>query len=208
MAGNSIEILQSGAKDLNAAFRLNIYIGDARSCFQEMRNLGLIHAKLSRLMDAPELLEQAIEEFKKGEKFLFRLSNNRIMGELLEIRFRIGESLVQAERYDEAESILSKVREKRVEQGDWHNEARTLELLVKCAAGGSTGLIERASRIKDIYEDALTNKTKNERFKKQPITSTNGRQILQTASEQVKLEDSVLSTELQNLSIELFGNQV
>ena len=95
-----------------------------------------------------------------------------------------------------------------MEQGDWHNEARTLELLVKCAAGGSTGLIERASRIKDIYEDALTNKTKNERFKKQPITSTNGRQILQTASEQVKLEDSVLSTELQNLSIELFGNQV
>jgi len=208
MAGNSIEILHSGAKDLNAAFRLNIYIGDARSCFQEMRNLGLIHAKLSRLMDAPELLEQAIEEFKKGEKFLFRLSNNRIMGELLEIRFRIGESLVQAERYDEAECILSKVREKRLEQGDWHNEARTLELLVKCAAGDSVELIERASQIKDIYEDALTNNAKKERFKKQPITATNGRQILQTAYNQVKLEDSVLSMELQKLSIKLFVNQV
>ena len=207
MAGNDIEILKFGAMDLNAAFRLNIYIGDARACFQQLRNLGLIHAKLSRLMDDPKLLDQAIEEFKKGEKFLFRLSKNRIMGELLEIRFRLGESLVEAKRYDEAQPILSRVREQRMKLGDWHNEARTLELLVKCTTDDYVELIERVTQIKEIYEDALTNKTKQERFKKQPITVDNGRQILCTASDQVKLEDVNLSMELQKLSIMLFGNK-
>jgi len=212
MAGNSIDLLQSGAKDLDAAFRLNIYIGDARSCFQQMRNVGLIHAKLSRLTDSPELLEQAITEFKRGEKFLFRLSKNRIMGELLEIRFRLGESLVAAGRFDEAEPILSKVREERVNQADWHNEARTLELLVKCAYGMkvsgnvSVELSKRANQIKLIYEDALTNKSKQERFVKVPITASNGRQILQTSSHLVKDVDLNLSMELQKISDSLFNN--
>mmetsp|Transcript_1755 Transcript_1755/g.2318 ORF Transcript_1755/g.2318 Transcript_1755/m.2318 type:complete len:804 (+) Transcript_1755:133-2544(+) len=211
MAGNSIDLLESGAKDLDIAFRLNIYIGDARSCFQQMRNVGLIHAKLSRLTDSPELLEQAITEFKRGEKFLFRLSKNRIMGELLEIRFRLGESLVAAGRLDEAEPILSKVREERVKQGDWHNEARTLELLVKCAYGmkvkgnGGVELSKRANQIKFIYEDALTNESKQERFVKVPITASNGRQIIQTASDAVKDEDNNLSIELQSISERLFN---
>lgn len=207
MAGNSVEILQSGAKDLEAAFRLNIYVGDARSCFQQMRNIGLIHAKLSRLLDAPELLEQAIEEFKRGEKFLFRLSRNRIMGELLEIRFRLGESLAAAERVDEARPILSNVREERVKLDDWHNEARTLELLVKCAVDDEAELLTRVRQIQDIYEDAVTNKAKRERFTKVPITAANGKQILQTASNLVMKVEPELSTELQKLSNKLFPDK-
>jgi tetratricopeptide (TPR) repeat protein len=206
MAGNAVKILQGGARDLDAAFRLNIYIGDARACFQQLRNLGLIHVKLSRLTNDPKLLEQAIEEFKRGEKFLFRLSKNRIMGELLEIRFRLGESLVEAGRYVEAQPILARVREQRMKSKDWHNEARTLELLVKCAANDDEELIERVNQIKEIYEDALTNVMKQERFEKQPITTDNGRQILHTASTQVKFKDIDLSMELAKLSFKLFGN--
>merc|ERR1711865_107247 len=121
------------------------------------------------------------------------------MGELLEIRFRLGESLVAAGRFDEAEPILSKVREERVNQADWHNEARTLELLVKCAYGMkvsgnvSVELSKRANQIKLIYEDALTNESKQERFVKVPITASNGRQILQTSSHLVKDVDLNLS---------------
>ena len=207
MAGESFEILKSGAKDLEAAFRLNIYIGDARSCFQQMRNIGLIHAKLSRLLNAPELLEQAIEEFRRGEKFLFRLSKNRIMGELLEIRFRLGESLVAAERFVEAKPILAAVRDERVKLDDWHNEARTLELLLKCATNDPAELVKRTHQIKAIYEDAVTNETKQARFVKVPITSANGRQILQTASDLVRFEDLDLSIELQKLSNKLFAEK-
>jgi len=207
MAGDSIEMLESGAKDLDAAFRLNIYIGDARSCFQQMRNVGLIHAKLSRLTNRPELLEQAIAEFRRGETFLFRLSKNAILGELLEIRFRLGESLVDAARFDEAETILSKVREERVTLGDWHNEARTLELLLKASVNDPENLITRANQVKAIYEDAKSNKTKKARFKNQAITASNGRQILTTASDMLSREDPQLSVELQKLAIELFGDK-
>lgn len=204
MAGDSIDILKSGAEDLDAAFRLNIYIGDARSCFQQMRNIGLIHSKLSRLEGKPELLERAIEEFRRGEKFLFRLSRSRIMGELLEIRFRLGESLVAASRFSEARPILSAVRDERVKIADWHNEARTLELLLKCATNDPSELIERAQQVKDIYEDALTNESKQTRFVKVPITAANGRQILQTASDLLSNVDLSLSIEIQKLSNKLF----
>jgi tetratricopeptide (TPR) repeat protein len=204
MAGESTDILESGAKDLESAFRLNIYIGDARSCFQQMRNLGLIHAKLSRILSEPDLLEKAIEDFKRGEKFLFRLSKNRIMGELLEIRFRLGESLVAAGRFSEAEPILSKVCNERVKLGDWHNEARTLELLLKCVSNDPDELLKRTLQIKDIYEDAVTNETKRNRFLRVPITASNGKQILHTASELIEGEDASLSMELQKLSNHLF----
>ncbi len=208
IAANSIDILQAGAKDLNAAFRLNKYIGDARSCFQQLRNLGLIHVKLSKLTNAPELLEQAIEEFGRGEKYLFRLSRQSIMGELMEIRFRLGEALVEADRLEEAEPILINVREERVKMGDWHNEARTLELLLKSTSSRSTdALLERAKQIQDIYNDALTNKSKLNRFKNVPITATNGRQILRTASDLVESVDQDLSMQIVKLSNELFGAQ-
>jgi hypothetical protein len=67
-------------------------------------------------------------------------------------------------------------------------------------------LIERVNQIKEIYEDALTNVMKQERFEKQPITTDNGRQILHTASTQVKFKDIDLSMELAKLSFKLFGN--
>lgn len=206
MAGDSVEILKSGATDLDAAFRLNIYIGAPRSCFQQMRNLGLIHAKLSRLLNDPELLEQAIEDFRRGEKFLFRLSKSRIMGELLEIRFRLGESLVAADHFVEAKPILSDVRDERVKLDDWHNEARTLELLIKCALHDPKEMIERALQINAIYEDALTNEAKQTRFVSAPITAANGRQILKTASDLVRKEDFRLSQDLQELINKLFGD--
>ncbi|GFH54414.1 hypothetical protein CTEN210_10890 [Chaetoceros tenuissimus] len=205
MAGKSVELLESGAVDLEKAFRLNIYIGDARSCFQQMRNLGLIHSKLSMLKEEPELLEKAIEEYRKGEKFLFRLSKSSIMGELLEIRFRLGESLVAAERYIEAGEILDEVREKRKELEDWHNEARTLELLLKCSVTDTEKLIQYTHDVKAIYEDAIDNKNKKERFKKQPITATNGKQILTTAVNLVKDVDSALSMEIEKLLVKLFS---
>ena len=205
MAGKSVELLESGAVDLEKAFRLNIYIGDARSCFQQMRNLGLIHSKLSMLKEEPELLEKAIEEYRKGEKFLFRLSKSSIMGELLEIRFRLGESLVAAERYIEAVEILDEVREKRKELEDWHNEARTLELLLKCSVTNTEKLIQYTHDVKAIYEDAIDNESKKERFQKQPITATNGKQILITAVDLVKDIDSALSMEIEKLSAKLFS---
>lgn len=203
-ANESIEMLESGAKDLTSAFRLNIYIGDARACFQQMRNLGLIHVKLSRLLsNKSDLLEQAITNFRRGEKFLFRLSRQRVIGELLEIRFRLGETLVEAKKYEEAESILVVVHEQRVKLGDWHNEARTLELLLK-ASSCTQDLIARAVKIKNIYEDAKTNTERQSRFNAQPITVTNGKSILTFASDATKTTDAHLSQELMKLRDDFF----
>lgn len=203
-AGNSVELLESGLEDLNDAFRLNTYIGDARSCFQQKRNIGLIHVKLSRLQNKPELLEKAIQDFRDGEKFLYRLSMSRILGELLEIRFRLGETLVSAGKTEEAQPILSQVREERGNLNDWHNEARTLELLMKCAKDKPVELLKIANQLKDIYEDAKTNDTKLMRFKKQPITATNGSQILKTAADLILDVDAQLSLLIKDLAQALF----
>ena len=88
---------------------------------------------------------------------------------------------------------------------DWHNEARTLELLLKCAKDNREELLMRANQVRYIYEDAITNKSKQERFTKVPITATNGRQILQTAADLVRGEDDNLSTNLEELSKKLFS---
>jgi hypothetical protein len=116
----------------------------------------------------------------------------------------LGESLVAAGRFSEAEPILSKVCNERVKLGDWHNEARTLELLLKCVSNDPDELLKRTLQIKDIYEDAVTNETKRNRFLRVPITASNGKQILRTASELIGGEDASLSMELQKLSNQLF----
>jgi len=204
-AGDSVEHLLSVVRDIDTALRLNIYIGDARSCFQQLRILGLVHMELFHLQNKPELLEQAIQNFQRGEKFLFRLTHSRIVIELLEVRFRLGGALNLAGRAEEAEPILLYVQEEQFRLGDWYNEARTLELLLKTTKK-TNDLIERCERVKVIYEDARTNEAKKKRFQLQPITLTNGRSILLTAANLVKGKNQQLATELQLLQEDLFSD--
>jgi len=197
-AGNDTNELRDAEEKLSEAFRLNLFIGDARSCFQQMRNLGLIHAKLARLDPdkKEEHLDKAIDDFKRAERFLGRLSNARVVGELLEARFRLGETLVAAGRLKDAEPVLADVQKGRVETGDWHNEARALELLLQTTDNASQ-LETRVERIVEIYISVQNSEEKLETLRKYPIRLTNAIAILKAAAQ--RTDQTKHETQLQTL---------
>lgn len=203
ISGQSVERLESVAIDLDTAVHLNLIIGDYRSSFRQLRVLGIVKMDLMRLTREEELVNEGIKSFRHAEKILFRLSQSQVLGELLEIRFLLGEALVKAKHLEEAEQILLDVQKHRIRLRDWYNEALTLELLVKTAKN-SNDLIERCMKIKAIYEDAKTNQKTKKRFKIEPHILNRGRYILRTAANLVRAENEELAIELQKLMVDAF----
>ena len=117
IARDSEERLTQAEADLTRALELNTRIGDARGCFQQCRNLGLIHTKLADLQKdkAHSWLGKALADYEAAEKFLSQLSASPKLpagspvGELMETYFRRGEVLVRRGSRDEAEDALLKV---------------------------------------------------------------------------------------------------
>ena len=54
VSGENVEKLKQAEKYLYDALNLNVYCGQTRSCFQQYRNLGLVHGKLAHLEDCTE----------------------------------------------------------------------------------------------------------------------------------------------------------
>jgi len=219
MAGQSVERLESVAIDLETAVHLNLIIGDYRSSFQQLRIVGVVKMDLFRLKKDEEMINEGIRNFRRAEKILFRLSRNQILGELLEIRFRLGDALIKlaehlerdalnlflskAEHLEEAERILLDVQIQYIRLKDWHNEALTLELLVKTESNPND-LTERCMKIKAIYEDAKTNEKIKARLKIEPHIRNRGRYILRTAANKVRAQNEELAIELQKLMVDAF----
>jgi tetratricopeptide (TPR) repeat protein len=158
-AGRDLGRLREAEKYLMEALVLNTRIGDARGCFQQCRNLGLIHTRLADIaleagacQENQDYLNAALEDYENAEKFLEQFPERRALGELLETQFRKGEVLVRKGELQTAENLLSKLQDERRQTGDWHNEARTLELLLETT--DDRALLEsRLQRIAAIYED-------------------------------------------------------
>ena len=64
VSGESLDMLQQAEKYLFDALNLNVYCGQTRSCFQQYRNLGLVHAKMASMNPDPEM---------KVVKFIFNM---------------------------------------------------------------------------------------------------------------------------------------
>ena len=54
VSAENVEKLKQAEKYLYDALNLNVYCGQTRSCFQQYRNLGLVHGKLAHLEDCTE----------------------------------------------------------------------------------------------------------------------------------------------------------
>lgn len=156
---------------LSTALSENIYIGDTRACFQQLRNLGLVHGQLDQW-------EQAYDDFKRAGAYLARLSN--VTGEVLEAEFRQGEALVKLGRANEAKVVLEKVIQGRQKQNDWHNEARTLELLLKTDADEES-IAGWVDSVIGIYTDVFNSEDKLKALKQYNIKAKNAKSILGTA---------------------------
>jgi hypothetical protein len=164
---------------------LNCFTNDARANFQNLRNLGLAHTALAKLAGSEdaklEMLKAALDDFQRAAKFLNRLPHARVRGELLEVMFRQGEALVALRRMQEAEKVLVGLCKERRADRDWHNEARSLDLLLK-ANNSCDALRAHIERVVEIYSDVFKDSEKMIVFRRDKYRPENAQTILSTAA--------------------------
>jgi len=205
LAIHPIGILQTAEDVLNSALEFHSRIGDARACFQQCRNLGLVHSSLSRLDSAnrQDWLTEALADYTKGEEYLKQLHEERIPGEIREVRFRRGDLLLQSGALADAERLLDALQVEREHNDEWHDEARTLQLLLRTNPVPSK-LRHRIERIIAIYTSVLQSDQKNDAYKQDGRKQTNRRDILAEARTiSQKLDFMHLVDQIDNISIEL-----
>lgn len=205
LAVHSTDILQTAENVLNSALELNSRIGDARACFQQCRNLGLVHSSLSRLdsTNRQDWLTEALEDYTNGEKYLKQLLEERIPGEIREVRFRRGDLLLQSGALVDAERLLDTLQVEREHNDEWHDEARTLQLLLRVKPDPSKSR-RRIERIIAIYTSVLQSDPKKGAYKQDGRKQTNRRDILAEARTIAqKLNFIHLVDQIDNISIEL-----
>ena len=245
---NSLRLLQQAETYLRQAFEINVWTGNARGCFQHLRNLGLVHIKLanfagtdsseeasisgntpSPIPASPEVdtaatveakssaaptegeppsssapmpaslpatiaapkprrgrspkvryLNEALKDFRSASSFLERMPSGCALGEVMEAKFRTGEVLLRLGQKSEADGVLDGVLIMRKDQGDWHNQARTLELLLQTSDDEKV-LRERADVIRKIYTMVLSSTECLGAFTKYPIQYKNAVSIVERA---------------------------
>ena len=205
LAIHPLDILQAAEDVLNSALELHSRIGDARACFQQCRNLGLVHSSLSRLDSAnrQDWLTEALEDYTNGEEYLKQLLEERIPGEIREVRFRRGDLLLQSGALADAERLLDALQVEREHNDEWHDEARTLQLLLRVNPDPSKSR-RRIERLIAIYTSVLQSDQKKGIYKQDGRKQTNRRDIFAEARTIAqKLDLMHLVDQIDNISIEL-----
>jgi hypothetical protein len=205
LAIHPIDILQAAEDVLKSALELHSRIGDARACFQQCRNLGLVHSSLSRLDSAnqQDWLTKALEDYTKGEDYLKKLLEERIPGEIREVRFRRGDLLLQSGALADAERLLDALQVERERNNEWHDEARTLQLLLRVKPELSKSR-RRIERLIAIYTSVLQSDQRKGAYKQDGRKQTNRRDILAEARTIAQKFGFIhLVDQIDNISIEL-----
>lgn len=196
-------LLTNAASTLKEAVKLREKIGNFRGCFQHCRNLGLAHTRLSNLASDTSEKEMYIrlvrKDYKDGMSYLSRIRPEPPPGEILECRFRIGELDVRLGEMEDAIRMLVPVELRRRELGDWHNRARTLDLLRE--AYTDAGQKKRCGLdILNIYKDVQRSKPMIKEIQDTKIKRTNTDDILKRTAK--TFEDLGLS-ELRDDALEV-----
>jgi len=183
---DAIRLLNSAIENLEAVINTRVRIGNSRGCFQPCRNLGIAHTRLANLADSRDEKERYTrlvrKDYENGMSYLSRIRPEPPPGEILECQFRIGELDVQLGEMEDAVRRLEPVELKRREPKEWHNRARTLDLLREAHA--DTEQKKRSgSEILSIYSDVLVSKEKVQEIRATGIKLTNAKDILQRTSE-------------------------
>jgi hypothetical protein len=182
LAGRPEWILESAEKSLEGALALNARIGDPRACFQNLRNLGLVHRKWASLYQGDDKiarLRKASIACQIGESYLKQILEERTRGEVREARYRHAEVLIEMGELQVAASMLSGLCSEWQNEGDWHREARCLQLLLK--AGDPEQCRQGVERLCSIYQQALSSSQGQESFRQYKIRLKNARDILADA---------------------------
>ncbi len=127
----------------------------------------------------------------------------RIPGEIREVRFRRGDLLLQSGALADAERLLDALQVEREHNDEWHDEARTLQLLLRVNPEPSKSR-RRIERIIAIYTSVLQSDQRKGAYKQDGRKQTNRRDILAEARTIAqKLDLMHLVDQIDNISIEL-----
>ncbi len=185
----STTLLTNAASTLEGAVKLREKIGNFRGCFQHCRNLGLAHTRLSNLANdrgEKEMYTRLVrKDFEDGMSYLGQIRPEPPPGEILECRFRIGELDVQLGDMEDAIRMLMPVELRRRELGDWHNRARTLDLLREAYADAKQKK-QCGLEILNIYRDVQRSKPGIKEIQDTKIKRTNADDILKRTARTFK----------------------
>jgi len=181
----AINKIEEAIEYLNQARSKRIAIGDFRRTFMHYRNLGLAHGALAQLtketLESKRYVQEAIKDFEEALNYLKMVKGIEPIGEILECKFRLGELHKQLGNNEEAIKFLSEVEVERQKLADWHNRARTLDLLRELVKEPLRESLNR--EILSIYAGVLSAKRKLREIKEAPIKFDNAKKILERTKE-------------------------
>jgi hypothetical protein len=135
VVGRQKRILRKADEELNHALQLSAYVGNARECFQRLRNLGLVQLLLgneARGQRQPEHWRKAKRSFEDARTWLARGGGPIPVSDRRAAELGLGESLVKLRELSYARAVLEPLqRELESDPAQWHNEGRSLRLLLR-----------------------------------------------------------------------------
>ena len=193
----AIHHLEEAIHHLVNSLVINESIGNYIGAIKNYRNLGLCYTDLINLVEDEEAKEknfqQAKESYESGIYFWYIMKGEPPVEGISEYKYRLGELEVNDGDINEGITLLQEVEEKWYKIGDWHNRARSLDLLRKAYnkheytdSKGTEDLKSTIDKIIDIYKNVLDDDNKLKQMKENKIIFDNAVQILDRTKETIK----------------------
>ena len=130
-----IEEISNAINHLEKALEINESIGNYIEAARNYRNLGLCYTDLINLVENEKAkrdnFKLAKESYKSGIDYWHIMKGDPPIEDILEYKYRLGELEVNHGDINEGITLLQEVEGKWDKIGDWHNSARSLDLLCK-----------------------------------------------------------------------------
>ena len=182
--GNDLSKLNSAIEKFNEAIDRRKALANNRGLYQNYRNLGLCYSNKLKYVNDDEkedIFKLAEKCFIEGSDTLLKLVDNPPLEDKLEFDFRLSELYTNnAKNIGKAIQLLSQIQIIRKQKGDWHNLARTKNLLFICynLSNNFDGSSMEGKEIIDIYKDVTSSDVKIAVLKKDVKKLDNAVEIL------------------------------
>jgi len=175
---------------LKRALVINESIGDYIGAARNYRNLGLCYTDCINLVENETAKEGYFDLAKKSYESAIAswdiMKGDPPIEDILEYKYRLGELEVNYGEINEGITLLQKVEEQWHKIGDWHNSARSLDLLCKAYnsnkytdSKGTKDVKSTIDEIMDIYENVLGDDNKLKQMKENKTIFDDAVQILE-----------------------------
>jgi tetratricopeptide (TPR) repeat protein len=192
-----IKEMRKAINHLKKALRINKSIGNYIGAASNYRNLGLCYTDLINLVKNKKAendnFKLAKESYESGIDFWRIMKGDPPIEGFWEYKYRLGELEVNYGDNKEGIKLLKKVEKKWDKIGDWHNRARSLDLLCKAYSSneyidpkGTKDVNSTIGEIIDIYKNVSGDENKLKQMKEDKDIFDNAVQILKRTKKNIE----------------------